>query len=118
MKHSPKWTRNQGKQIISPALLREREVHHRVYAAQALIQQSLDSVAQNVHLLVGMNVILCTVLIILVLFYNYQPLARLVKKSAAETPGAVLPNWIPFCILTRPWRMKKANSTWNCMRKT
>ena len=59
-----------------------------VYAAQALIQQSLDSVAQNVHLLVGMNVILCAVLIILVLFYNYQPRARLVKKIGSRDAGS------------------------------
>ncbi len=59
-----------------------------VCAARALIQQSLDSVAQNVHLLVGMNVILCAVLIILVLFYNYQPLARLVKKIGSRDAGS------------------------------
>lgn len=82
MKHSPKWTQQPGKAIISPALITgARGYTIEVYAAQALIQQSLDSVAQNVHLLVGMNVILCAVLIILVLFYNYQPLARIGEKN-------------------------------------
>ena len=56
-----------------------------IYAARDVIQQSLDSIAQNAHLLAAMNVILCVVLIVLVIFYNYQPLARLLKKIGAES---------------------------------
>lgn len=55
-----------------------------VYMDKSVFQQNVESITHNARLLSMLNIVLCVLLIIMVVFFNYRPLAQVVRRVRGE----------------------------------